>query len=662
MKIDVIKARPVLGALTLWLTACGQSTTTPPAATAPGSAATAATAAVQAAVAKELPLDDRQDFDDATHGLVGREPELTITGADGRVIWRTADNAFLNGPAPTTVNPSLWRQAQLNAVQGLFQVADGIYQVRGYDLSNLTLIRSQNGWIVVDPLTCRETATAALALAAKHLGPINVTAIIVTHSHIDHFGGIEAVLPADATARAAVRIVAPKGFFEEATSENVLAGATMGRRSTYMYGLDLPKSPTGHVTAGLGPAPARGTSYLAPPTDLVTETPQEMTLDGVHFVFQYVPDSEAPAELTFYLPTQRAFCGAEIVSHTMHNLYTLRGAKVRDALKWSNYIDEARDRFGDAEVVFASHHWPVWGNERVRSYLAAQRDTYKYIHDQTLRLASQGLTSQEIAETLTMPSTLAHAFASRGYYGTVRHNAKAVYQAYFGWFDGNPANLDPLPPEQIGAKYVDALGGAEQVLAKGRAAIDAGDYRWAATLLNHLVFAQPTNDAARTLLARAYEQLGYQAESGPWRDSYLTGAHELQHGINSQAVDLSVAVELFRRMPAARFFDLLSTRVVGTKADGSHITLNFVFTDLNETHVIELENAVLHHHQRELDPKADATIRLTKDLLIRLITRQAGLKDLVFSDDLNIEGSRMSVLSLFSTFDRPDFKFAIVTP
>jgi alkyl sulfatase BDS1-like metallo-beta-lactamase superfamily hydrolase len=623
---------------------------------------TPATATAQRAVAASLPLEDRQDFEDANRGLVGREAQVAITAADGHVVWQSSDFAFATGEAPASVNPSLWRQAQLNNVHGLFQVADGLYQVRGYDVSNMSLIRGQSGWIIVDPLTCKETATAALALAATHLGPITVSAVILTHSHADHFGGIEAVLPTDPGLRAGLRIVAPKGFVEEATSENVLAGVTMGRRAGYMYGLQLPKSARGHVTTGLGQAPARGDLGLVLPSEFVDHTPQPLTIDGVRFVFQYTPESEAPAEMAFHLPDHRAYCGAEIVSHTMHNLYTLRGAKVRDALKWSGYIHQALALFSDTDVVFGSHNWPVWGRERVVGYLERQRDAYKYIHDQTLRLASQGLTSQEVAEAIEMPAALARDFAVRGYYGTVRHNAKAVYQAYFGWFDGNPANLDPLPPEPAAVKYVEAMGGADAVLAKGHAAFDAGDYRWAATLLNHLVFAQPTSDSARALLARVYDQLGYQAESGPWRDFYLTGALELRQGAGTAVVDPRIATTMFRRMPADRFFDLLATRVVGPKADGTTVTLNFIFTDLDESYVVTLKNAVLNHSRRAPDPGADATIRLTKEFMVRLVTQQVGPSELLTSSELDIDGSRTRLLSFLSVLDRPEFAFAIVTP
>jgi alkyl sulfatase BDS1-like metallo-beta-lactamase superfamily hydrolase len=418
------------------------------------------------------------------------------------------------------------------------------------------------------------------------------------------------------------------------------------------------------VDTGLGKETnaATGTVSIREPTVIVDRTPQEMELDGVKFVFQYTPDSEAPAELAFYLPELRAWCGAEIVSHTLHNLLTLRGAKVRNAARWSGYIDDAVRRFGDLEVVFASHHWPVWGNARAIDYLKAQRDTYRYIHDQTLRLANEGHTAQEIAEQIELPSTLRHRFSNRGYYGTVRHDAKAVYQMYFGWYDGNPASLDPLPPADAAKKYVEAMGGAAQALAKGKAALDAGDYRWAAMLLNHLVFAEPSNTAAKEALASAYDQLGYRAESGPWRDIYLTAAFELRNDVRGSAFDPKRAGGLLRNTPVERFLDSLSVRLNGPEADGKVMTFNFVFDDVNETHVVELENAVMHHRRADPVPNADATVHLTRELLVRVSIGEAGLEDVVMSDDLRVEGSRLKLLSFLSLLDEPDLEFPVVTP
>ncbi|NJD31619.1 MAG: MBL fold metallo-hydrolase [Gammaproteobacteria bacterium] len=642
------------------LAACGGKPH--PTTTVAGGAATTFTEQANRDVAAALPIGDPQDMADAKRGFVATDDPLLVLGPGGMRTWDFDSYKFIDGDAPPTVNPSLWRQAKLNNQHGLFEVVPGIHQVRGYDISNMTLIEGKTGWILVDPLTSNETAAAALALARKHLGDRPVSAIIFTHSHVDHFGGVASVLPSDPGAAARIPIVAPRNFMEESTSENVLAGIAMGRRATYMYGTFLPRSPTGHVDTGLGKGPAVGTVSIREPTIIVDRTPQEMELDGVKFVFQYAPESEAPAELTFYLPDLKAWCGAEIVTHTLHNLYTLRGAKVRNAVKWSGYIDDALHRFGDMEVVFASHHWPMWGNARILDYLKAQRDTYLYIHDQTLRLANEGYTPQEIAEQVELPSTLRTRFANRGYYGTVRHNAKAVYQAYFGWYDGNPANLDPLPPVEAGKKYVEAMGGAAEVLKKGKAAADAGDYRWAAMMLNHLVFAEPSNKEAKDLLASVYDQLGYRAEAGPWRDVYLTGAYELRNGVQGTAANPKFAMALLRETPPARFFDSMAVRLKGPDADGKHLKFNFIFDDLKESHVVELEDAVLHHRQADPVPDADATVHLTRELMVQLGAGEAGLKDLVMSDDLEVEGSRLKLLSFLSLISKPDGQFPIVTP
>ncbi len=628
-------------------------------------APTAATAAANRQVAEQLPLADAQDFEDARRGLLARDPNVVVPSeADPGAppIWDTAAYAFQDGAAPASVNPSLWRQAQLNNHHGLYQVTEGVYQVRGYDLSNMSLIEGESGWIVVDPLTAKETARAAFELVSRELGERPVVAVIFTHSHIDHFGGIQGVLAAQQADGSGLRVIAPAGFLEEATSENVLAGVAMSRRAAFMYGRHLARSERGHVDSGLGKSPAIGTIGLLAPTDVIDRTPTELVIDGVRFVFQYAPESEAPAELTFYLPDRRAFCGAEIVSHTMHNLYTLRGAKVRDALRWSGYIDEAIERFGDAEVMFASHHWPMWGNARIVDYLEKQRDTYKYLHDQTLRLANSGYTPREIAEALELPDSLRPSFANRGYYGTVRHNAKAVYQWYFGWYDGNPANLDPLPPAEAATRYVDFMGGRDEVLRKARESFEAGEYRWAATVLDHLVFAEPEHAEARELLARAYDQLGYQAESGPWRDVYLSAAYELRHGRPEGDFSLAGALELLRRTPMQRFLESLATRLDGRAAEGRRMTLNFVFTDIDESYVLTLDNSVLHPRRADPDPGADVTIRITKDLLLRLFVGQAGVRELVFSDELDVDGSRLDLLAFLSLLELPDSNFAVVTP
>jgi len=547
-------------------------------------------------------------------------------------------------------------------MHGLFKVTEGVYQLRGYDLSNMTLIEGKSGWIVVDPLTARETAAAAFAFARRHLEQRPVVAMIFTHSHIDHFGGVLGVLAGEGVLAENIRIIAPQGFMEEATSENVIAGTAMSRRAMFMYGKQLPRTERGHVDSGLGISPAFGSFGLLQPTEIIDRTPQALDIDGIQFVFQNAPHSEAPAELTFYLPHVKAFNGAEVTSHNLHNLYTLRGAKVRDALLWSHYIDESIELFGEAEVYLASHHWPIWGNQSIIDFLEIQRDTYKYIHDQTVRLFNEGLTPGEIAELIELPASLQTEFHNRSYYGTLRHNARAVYQNYLGWYDGNPAHLDPVPPVEAGRRYVALAGGAAALLDKARAAYDQAEYRWAAELLNHLVFAEPDDTAAKALLAACYDQLGYQAESGPWRDVYLSAAFELRHGPPEQGLNVALMKDVLRQTPVRRFFDSMAVRLNGPKAEGVELSVNFVFTDLGESYLLDVGNAVLHHRPSDPAAPADATLKLTHEVFLSMLTGQAGLKDLLLSDDIELEGSTLDLLQFFSLLDKPDGRFDIVTP
>ena len=620
--------------------------------------ATKNTARANARVSEELDLANQLDFDNASKGLIATHPSLKIAGPDESLVWDMPSYDFIQGEAPDTVNPSLWRQATLNNNHGLFKVTKGVYQLRGFDLSNMSIIEGKTGWIIVDPLTTKETAGAAIAFAREHLGNKPIAAIIFTHSHIDHFGGVQAVLGADADTE----IIAPVGFMDEATSENVIAGTTMSRRSMFMYGSHLEHSARGHIGSGLGKGPAFGSVGIAPPTRTIDTTSETVMIDGVEFIFQNTSGSEAPAELTFYLPQLKAFCGAEVVSRNMHNLYTLRGTKVRDARKWSHYIDQAINLFPDTEVYFGSHHWPLWGNEEIIDFLRKQRDGYKYIHDQTLRLASQGYTPREIADMLQMPEALRTNFPNRGYYGTLKHNAKAVYQMYFGWYDGNPANLDPLPPEEAAVRYVDMMGGSEAILNRAQADFDKGDYRWVAELLNHLVFAQPDNKAAKALLAQTYDQMGYLAESGPWRDVYLTGALELRQGAPRTGISLANAVDLIDATPLDQFFELMGAMLNGPKADGKSFTLNIEFTDLDKVYVLELENAVLHQREGSPAPDANATVRITHPMFVKMLTGRAGVREILFSDDVSVEGSKLDLLKFFALLDQPNPIFNIVTP
>ena len=620
--------------------------------------ATDATIFANARVQEELNLGDQTDFEDARRGLIAVPTALEVMGPEDSIVWDMPSYDFIQGEAPDTVNPSLWRQATLNNNHGLYEVTEGVYQLRGFDLSNMSIIEGQTGWIIVDPLTSKETAAAAIAFARKHLGSKPVSAIIFTHSHIDHFGGVLSVLDAEDNTE----IFAPAGFMDEATSENVIVGSTMSRRSMYMYGSQLEHSAKGHIGSGLGKGPAFGSPGIATPTHIIDATGESTIIDGVEFIFQNAAGSEAPAELTFYLPELKAFCGAEVVSRNMHNLYTLRGTKVRDARKWSHYINEAIELFPDTEVYFGSHHWPLWGNETIIDFLKKQRDMYRYIHDQTLRLAASGHTPREIADLLEMPEALRTSFSNRGYYGTLKHTAKAVYQMYFGWYDGNPANLDPLPPRMSAERYVEMMGGSDAIMKQARTDFAKGEYRWVAELLNHLVFAEPDNKAAKALLAQTYDQMAYMAESGPWRDVYLTGALELRQGAPAAGLDLSNAIDLIEETPVDQFFELMAVMLNGPKADGETFVLNITFTDLEENYVLELENAVLHQHKGSPSPNADASIYITHALFVQMLTGGAGASDILFSDDISIEGSKLGLVKFFALLDTPEASFNIVTP
>ncbi len=604
----------------------------------------------------------QSDYEQARRGLIAKADKLRIVGEDGTVIWNRPAYDFITGEAPDTVNPSLWRQAELNNINGLFEVKPGIYQLRGFDLSNMTLIQGKTGWIVVDPLTAKETAAAAFEFAMTHLDSQPISAILYTHSHLDHFGGVMGVIDEKTIEENNIPVIAPEGFMEEATSENIIAGTSMSRRAIYMYGEDLPRSATGHVGSGLGKSPAFGTFGLIEPNTLVSQTPTEMMIDGVPFIFQYTPESEAPAEFTFYLPEQKVFGGGEVVSRNMHNLYTLRGAKVRDALKWSGYIEEARNLFSEADTYMASHHWPIWGQNNVQTFLKEQRDTYKYIHDQTVRAMNSGMTPAEIAETISLPESLTTSSSNRGYYGTVKHNAKAVYQGYLGWYDGNPAHLDPLPESVSAERYVRLAGGAENLLKQARKDFEAGDYRWVAEIVNRLVFAEPDNKEAKELLAKTYDQLGYQAESGPWRDVYLSAAFELRNGKTKNALDTALMKGILMQTPINNFFDSMAVRLKAEDATGKNLGLKINFSDLNESYYLWLENSVLHHRKAAVTDEADATLTLTHELFVNMLVGRAGIKDTLFSDQLTVDGSILDLVSFFALFEKPDTTFAIVTP
>ena len=625
-----------------------------------GGDATAATQKLNAAFAQGADLADPPSFADAKRGFIAA-PSGQVRDEAGNVVWDFAAFDFVKGAAPATVNPSLWRQALLNNHVGLFKVADGIWQLRGFDLANMTLIEGRTGWIVVDTLTCRETAAAALAFARKHLGDKPVSAIVFTHSHVDHFGGALGVVSAEEAKARKLPVVAPAGFMDEATSENLLMGTAMARRAGYMYGSLLPRNAKGSIDTGLGKAVAYGRIGILEPSVLVEKPVEERVIDGVRFVFHNVPGSEAPAEFVFALPDLKAFGGAEMLSHTLHNLYTLRGAKVRDALKWADYIDAALDQAAGAEVIFHQHHWPVWGRERIRDFIVKQRDTYKFIHDQTVRMMNAGLTGPEIAERLQMPKPLQDHLNVRGYYGTVRHNVKAVYQFYLGWFDANPANLDPLPPADAAKRYVALAGGTDKLVAAAQQAYEAGDYRWAAELLKHAVYAEPKHAAAKDLLAKSFEQMGYAAESAVWRNFFLTGALELRSGPPEKGVSTAILLDMLQHAPIERFLERMAASIDGDKAAGLALKINLTFTDLRQNYLLDIGNGVMHFRKAPPAADANATLALTKPFFLRMMTGQAGAKDLLLSEETKISGSRIDLGRFFALVDKAPGTFPIVT-
>lgn len=625
---------------------------------------TPATIAANAALRTSLPFDDTDDFARAERGWLAPLPD-TVTTADGGAVWDARKFDFIAGEAPATANPSLWRQEWLNGVGGLFEVVDGIYQVRNLDLSNISFVRGETGWIVLDPLITAEVAAAALELVNTHVERRPVTAVVYSHSHADHFGGVRGVCSPEDVAAGRVRIVAPEGFTFEAVSENVMAGNAMSRRASYMYGNLLPPSPTGQIGAGLGKTTSTGSFGLLEPTDLIGHAETSLVLDGVELQTLYTPDTEAPAEFVFLLPAWRALWTAEVVTHVQHNLYTLRGAQVRDALAWAKAIDGMIARFGaHTDLLFASHHWPTWGHEEALALLRSQRDTYRYLHDETLRLANHGETMVEIAEQLELPPALASTWSSRGYYGSVNHNVKAIYQRYLGFFDGNPANLHPHPPKAAAERYVAYMGGAEAILERARADHEAGDDRWVAEVVKHVVFADPDNVEARGLLADALTQLGYQAESGPWRNFYLTGAKELRDGVVVLPTPSTSSPDVVAAMPTGLILDYLSVRLRHAAAAELTGTTLLELTDVGERFLLELSNGVLH--SRPVDGRADQAADAT------FITTRVRLDQLLMSDDpaaavssgegVEISGDPSALFAAFGLLDDFPFWFEIVAP
>ena len=594
-------------------------------------------------------FDDATDFDFARRGLVATHDSMVI-GRDTGVAWDGRKHDYLRDgtSAPDTVHPGLWRQGQLTAIHGLFEVGDGVWQARGYDVSNITFIDTADGWLIIDPLTTEPTAQACLELANQQLGERPVSAVIYTHSHVDHYGGILGVTTREAVESGECRVIAPEGFLEEAVSENGTAGPIMIRRAIHQFGVLLPHGPTGKVNTGLGVDMPLGQRSLVAPTETISTTGQELDIGGVRVVFQNTPDAEAPAEMNFFFPDKRMLCMAENCSHNLHNLYPLRGAKVRDSLAWSKYLQEALLMWGDAtDVMFASHHWPRFGGDDVRDFLALQRDVYRWMHDQTLRLANHGYTPDDIADRLSMPAAYAHQSHVQGYYGTVSHNVRSVYDRYLGWYDGNPAHLHPHPPVEAGKRYVEMMGGADSVVAGAQRAFDDGDYRWVVQVLNHLIFADPDHRTARTLSADAMEQLGYQSESATWRNAYLSAAHELRHG--SYGLGQVRAPGVSDAMTGEQLIDMLGVRFDPDKfRDTAGIVVELAGHD--ETHFIGIANKTIHHVPDPDDTvraSADVTVRATHAAIVQMGYNSPALPDLVAAGDVEVIGGDVGLFEEF---------------
>ncbi|ADD46057.1 alkyl/aryl-sulfatase [Stackebrandtia nassauensis] len=604
------------------------------------------------------PCEDKQDFADADRGLIAELDSTVIRNDVGEVVWdNDSYTAFLTAEAADTVHPSLWRQSRLVAKQGLYEVTDGIYQVRGLDLSNISFIEGDTGVLIIDPLLSVETAREAIRLYRAHRGERPVTAVMYTHSHADHFGGVKGVV-SQADVDAGVPVIAPEGFLDHAISENVFAGTAMARRAGYMYGAALPRGVKGGVGAGLGQTTSTGTVSLIAPTVDITTTGQELTVDGVRMVFQMAPGTEAPAEMHILFPGRRALCMAENATHTLHNLLTLRGAQVRDPHAWARYLTEAIDIFADqADLVFASHHWPTWGADNVVEFLSLQRDLYAYQHDQTVRLLNKGYTGTEIAELIELPPAIQNAWHTHGYYGSVSHNVKAVYQRYMGWYDGNPARLWQHPPAEVGRRYLDFMGGADTVVAKAKQCADDGDLRWAAQVLDHVLFAEPGHSGARALLADVLERLGFGAENGTWRNVYLSGATELRNG-NFGTPTATATGDILAELPPSMFFDALAVQVDGPKAWDLELAIAWTFPDHDLAYRTTLRNGVFSY-VRDGDGKTDLTVTVPHAALAALAL---GDPQAAAAAGMRLDGDRTVLEQLLGVLDPGDPRFNIIEP
>jgi alkyl sulfatase BDS1-like metallo-beta-lactamase superfamily hydrolase len=616
-----------------------------------------------------LPWSDKRDFVNARRGLLARLPDNgVIKDANARIVWDLPKfTGFIkdDATAPDTVNPSLWRMSQLLMDAGLYEVVPGVYQVRGADLSNMTIVEGEQGITIYDPLISAETARASLDLYYQNRPRKPVVAVIYSHSHVDHAGGVRGIVDEADVKSGKVRIYAPEGFLESFVAENLFAGTAMGRRASYMYGNLLAPGPQGSVTAGLGITTSSGRVTLIAPTDLIAKTGEKRVIDGIEHEFLMAPGSEAPSEMMWYLPKFKLINTAEDATHTMHNLYTLRGAKTRDARLWPMYLNQALQMWGDrCEVQITMHHWPTWGNAEVTQLIKAQRDVYKFMHDQTLHYANMGYTMKELPDLVTLPASLANQWPARGYYGSQSHNVRAVYNFYLGYFDGNPASLDPLPPVEVASKYVAAMGGPDAVMKLGREVFQKGDYRWGAELVNHLVFAQPDSQEAKNLQADILEQMGYQAESGPWRNFYLSGADELRRGVKKLATGNPASVDIIASMSSELLFGYMGVQLDAKKVDGKTLTLNWIFPDINEKHALFLENSVLNHWPDYTDAKADVTVTADRATLTKVLTKQVSFEDAVKGGQVRFGGDQAKFSEFIGYLVNLNqyFWFNIVTP
>ncbi|MBM6610038.1 alkyl/aryl-sulfatase [Citrobacter portucalensis] len=627
--------------------------------------ATAQTKSANDALYGQLPFTDKTDFINAHKGFIAPLPSELIKSKQGNVVWDPQQYAFIKEgeKAPDTVNPSLWRQSQLINIGGLFQVTDGVYQIRNLDLSNMTIMEGKEGITVIDPLVSAETAKVGMDLYYKNRGKRPVVAVIYTHSHVDHYGGVRGVIDEADVKSGKVKVYAPAGFMKEAVSENIMAGNAMSRRASYMYGNLLKPDAKGQVGAGLGTTTSAGTVTLIEPTNYITHTGQKEVIDGLTYDFMMAPGSEAPSEMLWYVEEKGMIEAAEDVTHTLHNTYSLRGAKIRDPLAWSKYINDVIGRWGGkANIIIAQHHWPTWGNENVVKLMKSQRDMYRYINDQTLRMANQGLTRDEIAANFKLPSGLEKSWASRGYYGSVSHDVKATYVFYLGWFNGNPATLNELPPVDAAKKYVDYMGGADAIMQKAKTDYAQGNYRWVAQVTNNIVFADPSNKEARNLEADALEQMGYQAESGPWRNFYLTGAQELRNGVVKGATPNTASPDTVKAMSPEMFFDYLAVHINGKKAANAQAVFNVDLGADGGKYKLELENGVLNHSADAQASNADASITLNRATLNKIILKEESLKQAEEKGDVQISGNHAKLDEFLGYLDSFDFWFNMVTP